>query len=409
MSKPEIKNIIGGFDLLWKEEKLNILISRLHVHTDGRVTGELLIKSPDGKSLYPQTSFNFTSERTRSALIKTLSEQDSSRPWGDIINQLSLTVVDRARQGEPVQELWTGNDVKRPEYLLEPFIYKGLPNILYGEKGVNKSTLALAFYLCLVLPWKDNPLELTAPSRSIKSLILDWETEGDIVQYYLSRLQLGHGLQPLQLIYRRCSLPLADDLEQIERNISDTGAEVIIIDSLGAAAGGDLNGADIALKFFAALRQLKVTSLIIGQVTKDENTKTKKVFGSHFFTYYSRNIWEISKSEGISDDEYDLALFHRSPNLSAPLKPIGFRFHWNETGLSIERQPVNVAEFMTKVSSQLRILELLRHGPKKPKDIAMEIDTSENTVRVLLSKLKKKGKVLQTENGYGLVTTEELL
>ena len=167
MSKPEIKDAIGGYEFTWEQEKLKIKVSRLRVHTsDGRVTGELLITSPaeGNRPIYPQTHLNFNSEQTRTRLAKTLESQDSRWKWQEIINQLSLAVIDRARQGEPVRELWTSDEIQAPEFLLEPVLYKGLPTIVFGEKAVCKSTLSLAIYASLILPWHDNPLGWSVPA-----------------------------------------------------------------------------------------------------------------------------------------------------------------------------------------------------------------------------------------------------
>ena len=411
--KPEITETPSGYTLEWKDQHIKISTSRIHIHkSDGRVTGELVI-STDVKNLssilMPASQLNFSSERTRTSLIKSLGEKFKQFEWDTIIDQLAYYVQDLARQGEPIKELWTSDNIKPPEYLLEPFIYKGLPNIIYGEKGVSKSTLALVFYTCLVLPWHDNPLELVVPERSIKTLMLDWETEGDIIQYYAKRLQTGMSLPPFAVNYRRCALPLADDIEQIQRHISNIGAEVIIVDSLGAAAGGDLKAPEIALNFFTGLRRLKTSSLILAQTSKDEDSKRKRIFGSVYFEYYARNIWELCKSEAISDEEFDVALFHRNANLSAPLKPIAFHLHYNESGLSVDRTSVDIREFRAKMSASVKVLDALKKGALSAEEISDITEISTDTIRVSLSRLKKRGKVVSLERGkWGLYAQPEL-
>lgn len=410
--KPEITETPSGYILDWKDQHIKITTSRVHVHkSDGRVTGEIVIGTDSPKLspiLMPATQLNFSAERTRASHIKSLSEKYPQFDWASIVDQLAYYIQDLAREGEPVRELWTHEDVKPPEFLLEPFIFKGLPNVIYGEKGVNKSTLALVFYACLVLPWKDNPLELKLPDRSVNTLYLDWETEWDIIQYYAKRLQIGMGLPTFPVQYRRCALPLVDDLEQIQKHIVNTKAEVIIIDSLGAAAGGDLKTPEIALNFFTGLRRLKTSSLIIAQTSKDEDTKRKRIFGSVYFEYYARNIWEICKAEAISDEEYDIALFHRSPNLSALLKPVGFHLHYNETGLSVERTSVDMKEFMTRITTRQRILEYLKgiSGLKTTSEIMDALGINRNNADVTLNRLKKYNQVVKVGDGWGLKANE---
>ena len=412
MPAPKITEKTDGYLLEWTDQHIKISTSRIHIHKDGRVTGELIITTDNKKLspiLMPSTQLNFSAERTRTSLIKNLSEKYQQFEWNTIIDQLAHYIQELVRKGEPVKELWTSADVKSPEYLLEPFIYKRLPNVIYGEKAVNKSTTLLVFYTCLILPWTDNPLELKVPDRSIKSLILDWEADEDIVQYQAKALQTAMNLPPFAVNYRRCALPLADDLEQIQGHINSIGAEAIFIDSLGAAAGGDLKAPEIALNFFTALRRLKTSSLIIAQTSKDETTKRKRMFGTVFFEYYARNIWELCKSESISDNEYDIALFHRSPNLSAVLKPIAFHLHYNETGLSIERTSVDIKEFKTRMSSTVKVLDALKKGALSPEEISDRTDLPVNTIRVCLSRLKKKEKVVDLERGKWGLRADELL
>lgn len=413
ISIPVIIPKIGGYIFTWEDTGISINVSRIVVHkTDGRVTGELLgeIKEKDKIIVFlPPTQHNFSSEQTRDRLTKKLLLKYPGLPWEEMINQLSSGIHDRARQGEPVRELWTNaEDVKPPEPLLEPILYRNIPTVIFGDKEACKSTLALYFYFCLVLPWQDNPLELKVPQKSIKTLILDWEAEGEVVQYFGKRIQQGENLPALPILYRRCFMPLADDLERIHYWVENTKAEMLIIDSLGAACGGELNKAEPALKFFSALRELKRGSLIIAHNAKDPETKKKTIFGSVFFQNYSRNIFELVKGEEIEQDSANIALFHRAVNIGRHHKPMSFQLHYNKTGITIARQPFDTAEFIKKITDTQRILETLKHGALKPKEIAKAIESNENVTRVLLSRLHKRGMVTPVEGGWGLATREEI-
>lgn len=408
MGKPTITPAYNGYVFSWPDEKLEISVSRVKIHTDGRIVGEILITSSivANRPIYPQTAINFVAERTRTALIKTLAETYPKWDWAGIINQLCLCVVDRSRQGEPVQELWTYDNIPDIEYLLEPILIKGVPTVIYGEKGVAKSTLALVFYICLTLPWIDNPLGLIAPTRSVKTLILDYELPGYIALRNAKHFQEGMGLPTFSLHHRRCITPLADDIEQIANHINNLKAEVIIIDSLARASGGDLNKTDGANAFFESLDKLHgVTSLIIAQTSKDQETKRKTIYGNALFTYYARSIFELCKSEYVDDDEIDVALFHRFSNLTKIHPSMSFKICYNGHKSTIERQPINVAEFVAKVNVQAAILDSLRSGALSAKDIAEHIQSSPGIVSATLTRLKKKGTVINLEHGqWGLVS-----
>jgi DNA-binding transcriptional ArsR family regulator len=406
MSKPEVKEYIGGFEFIWRTEKLNIKVGRLRVHTDGRVNGELII-TDGNKHLYPPTSLNFTSERTRTTLAKTLSELDNRFQWHDVINQVSLIVVERAREGEPVRELWTHEDVPPPEWLVEPILYRGLPTIIFGKKAVCKSTLGLVIYTCLTLPWHDNPLGWKAPSKPIKTLLLDWEVQPNIAQYNITQLQRGMGLPHFALYHRWCALPIADDLDQLQRHITSIGAQVLIVDSLALAVGGDLKNAEIASRFSTSLRQLKCATLIIGQTSKDEEAKNKSVFGSTLFEYYARNIFEVRKVQEEESNTVEIGLYNTYHNLGRKLKAQGFRVTFGKDGTEIESCPITADDLVSRMGTGAEIVRLLRkQGRMCNKEIAEELGLPENTVTQRLRRLGGKNVVKKFSDGWGVLIDE---
>ncbi len=413
MSKPKIIETIGGYLFTWEDMNLSISTNRIRVHTsDGRVTGELLIKDLEGTILYPQTSFNFNAERTRNSLVKTLSDQDSQRQWGDIINQLSVMVIDKARQGEPVIELTTIGDVKPPEYILHPLIVKNYPNVIFGDPSSAKSTIATVLAQVIMLPWGDNPMGLIAPKESIKVLYLDWETDADTIQWQTTMLQRGiDGMGFMSLPYRQCSQPLANDIEQIKSRIADAKAKLIIIDSQGLAAGGELKETQSALGFYAALRGLKTTSLILAHNSKDRETKTRSIYGNQFFTAQARNVWEVRKNQEADSKELDIALFHRKPPPFAGLhKPLGFKIIFDtEAGRMNIRpsDPKTVGEFLEQMGLKSQILEALKSGSMTVKELSDTLEKPANQVKARCNDLKGKGKLVKMGENWGL-SHEEL-
>ena len=411
IEKPEVVSTITGYIFTWPGERIVIEVSRIHIHkSDAKVTGEITVKTQDEEDemiiISPPTSFNFTSDRTRKELANSMSKKIESLPWTTIIDQLCYGVQDRARKGEPVQELWTDEEIPELEFLLKPILIKGVPSVIFGEKGVAKSTLSLYIYYCLMLPWADNPLGLTVPAESVRTLILDYEVPGYIALLNIQKMKHGMGLPDIPLYHRRCILPLADDLEQIANRVSEVKAEVLIIDSLARASGGDLNKTEGANNFFEALDKLGKTSLIIAQTSKDTETKKKSIYGNALFTYYARSIFELCKSDYSEEDTIDVALFHRWANLTKRYPDMGFRINFNGHKTILESQPLSISEFMAKVTDQRKITHELRMGSLTAKEITENIDGNLGSVKVLLSKLKKKGIVVNLEGGrWGLHQT----
>lgn len=406
---------INGFQIDFAEEHLVAKVSRIRTPSDGQVKGQLEIRHcKNGKDaiLLVPTQFNFSSEQTRTRFAKSLGDKlGLDIEWRAVFDYLGQKVQELARAGDSYLEIWTDQEAPPPEKWLDGILYKGVQNIIFGEKGVSKSTVAYTLAMCLALPWPDNPLGLSVPNRSIKSLVLDWETDKDIFAYYSTRLRRGMGIPTCSLYYRRCTLPLIDDIEPIQAYIEATGADLLIIDSLGAAAGGErgeLKGAESALLFNTALRKLKKTSLIIAQTAKgDPTAKTKSVYGSAFFTYYARNIFELCRSEDAMDETQHFALFHRECNLGKRLSAIGMRMEYNEDGgIQINREALSISEFMGKVTTSSRILELLKTGKMTHKELRETIDVSHATLGMALKRLSQRGKVVKVGEEWGLLCTE---
>lgn len=418
MKPPVISNKLNGYILKFTEEAIICTINNCRLHSrDGRTTGELSITTNTEKPtiLLPSTSFNFSADQTRVRQAKTLTEKyDLKINWAEVFDYLGHKVQELARTGEEVAEVWAADEIVPVEWLLEPIIIKGQPNVIYGEKGVSKSTLAYICGAILCLPWHDNPLELSVCDYPVPSLVLDWERDKRAFDYYLSRIKIGMNAPPFRLYYRRCNLPLAEDIEAVARKLEETGAQLLIVDSIGRAAGGqdvDLKSSSAADNFLRAIRELNITTLLIGQTRKPqygERQAKSSIFGSIFFTYYAGNVLELVHSEDDFGDSKHLALFHRENNFTAKSRPIGLRMDFLENGgINVEREPVSVAEFGQKIGTQVRVLEALKSGTMEVKELAEALDISEGSVRTTLSRLSKKGKITKIGKAYGLASDRE--
>lgn len=411
---PEITPKHNGYSVEWSEFNLFIYVSRLDVHKDGHVTAFIKITIKEGEQMFtllPFSQFNLSAPRTREQIAKTLTERREKIPWNEIIDYLCREIQDLAWTGEPGEsiEISDETDTEKPSYLLEPFIMKGVPTVIFGEKGVHKTILCLLFSICIQLPWTDNPLGLTTNSHKSTLGILDWESDRKLTVFNVQRLLKGMELSYSQINYRRCRLPMLNDIDQVANFLDDKGCDVILIDSLGAAAGGELMKPEVALSFFEALRSLNRTSLIIAQTSKSEEGR-KTIFGSTYFQYYARNIFELKKTTDISDkDETKVALFHTEGNYSGKYDPIGFRLHFTPTTIKVEREEVTFGEFIEKVNRQQMLLEILKDGALTNAEIADKLQISEGNTRILTKRLADKKKVVRTEDRkWGLLIGDKI-
>jgi len=413
VSVPTItENGIGTFLFAW-EEGIRIEASRLRNHSDGRVTGELLITTSKPGTKYPhlhRAQFNFTSTTARDRLAHSLDGRYAETDWLTILEQLCVYTLDRIRQGEPLLNLWQQDGLyEAPRYLIDPLLVEDYPTVIYGDPGSFKSSIGLYIYACLLLPWSDNPLSLGTNLESTKVVYLDWETEPKTTRWQLYRIERGMNLPTIPLVYRRCGLPLAEDIEAIQRAIQEAQAKVGIIDSLGLACGGELKEAAPAIAFFTALRQLKITSLILAHTAKNPETKHRSIYGSVFFEAQARSVWEIKKVQEVGEDEIDVALFHRKPPPFQRLHPaIGMNVKFTPDSISIKQQEVKtVREFIAALGTQAQIESLLTHEPLDTKSLMETLGISRNATDIALKKLRDKKRIIKLESGkWGLAANE---
>lgn len=408
MSVPVVIENALGYNFDWKDEQININVTRLKQHTDGRLAGEIVISTtaPGYAPHLHQASFTFTSSAARGKLAKDMKARFNTLDWDVLLEQLSVKTLQHYRAGTPVETIWPATEeIKPPSYLINPLVIQNYPSIFFGDPSSGKSTLAQMMICLMTLPWDDNPLGLIVSNKVSECIVFDYETDRDTVSWQLACIIRGMNLPELGFHYRRCFLPLADDIEESIKAIESTNSKVIIVDSLGPACGGELNEAKPALALFGALRKLNRTSIILAHNSKNTDGK-KSIYGSVFFNALARSVWEIKKVQSADDNDIEIGLFHRKPPPFSKLhKPLGFKFTFDNDKTIINTQdPKTVGEFLQQMGTQQRIIELLKSGGMSPKEISENLEISPGDARVTLLRMKNKNLVTKIGENYGLVT-----
>jgi len=401
MSKPDIQQTVSGYELTWPEG-IKISVSRLRVHnSDGRVTGEVLIRNKEA-TLYPQTQINFSADRTRNSLAKTLNERYEGHDWQAIIDQLSYHVQDKAREGEPVIELWTHEELKPPEYIVHPIIMKDQVNILFGPPESGKTQFAMLMCLIAMLPWYDNTLGLKVQKDRSNILWLDYEADRTSTLYNFTRIVRGADAEGISLNYRRCRMPLCDDIEAISNHVEQAKTDIVVIDSVAKAAGGDLDKSESPNRLFAALDLLNCTPLILAHTYKGEGAGKRTIYGSTFFTAYARSVWELRASQ--NGDEMTIGLWDNKANYRAKQAPMAFTLIYSDNDIRVSVQDIKTVEdFMAHLSTTSRIWNLLKDGPKSPTEIITALkDVHPGNIYTELGRMCSKNKIVKMGEGKGV-------
>ena len=397
LSMPEVTESINSYLFTWEAEQITAKVGMINAHKSGIVDAEITVKTtrPGYGSHLAHSSINIAKSRGRQDLVKVLSSRIADIDWSTAIDQVCLGSLERIRKGELVDDIDTCQDVQAPEYLIYPFIPKDQPTIFYGDSGTGKSYLVLYLAMSAIINKQDCPGNIQ-PKGKITPLILDWETSRDEVAWRLHLLTKGNGNVDLHLKYRRCAMPLVDDLEQIQETIRDIKANFIIMDSLALACGGELNSAEPVIKFYAACRKLKTTILIVAHIGKGTGSSGAGVYGSAFFKHYARSVWEINSR--LQDNITKLGIIHKKVNNSSLHTSVALKlvFNKDENDRLTEVNVEQGIELPATVSSKNpdKIIALLKEkGPLTARDILSLTDIK--SLGTILTRMKDQGRLVQ--------------
>lgn len=415
LSPREVKEFPNGLILFYEDNILpdgnfELHASRLGEAKSGRVQGEISLLRTNGTGkthalLVPQW-FDFMSNSYKSDLERMLRTRMPEVDWTSVIDDTCYRAITHIRKGAPeFEEDSTKITLVRPEFLLYPFLAKGQPNILFGRKGSCKSTLTLLMAICLSSGWTDNPWlneeigTFRVNSTPLKILWLDWETDREGWEYDLKRLCDGNGRQTDNIIYRRCRGPLVNQIERLKELKEKYKCELVIVDSIAPACGGEIKEAGVAIAYHDALRYFGCTTASVGHPTKADQREAS-VTGAGQFEDLARNVWEVVYEEDEDNPTGHQGLLHRKNYKTGFLKSVGFRYEFSEEMIIVNKEnPKLISKAVEKMSDPVKVLEYLKTGAKNYKEICELLDKKGNYIYTLLHKMVQSQKITKLDTG----------
>jgi len=316
----------------------------------------------------------------------------------DILGRASDLILSIRYAGELADEIWPSeDDTLEADYLLEPILYLNHPTVIFGDYGSLKSLLALVIAYVVQLPYQDNNLGLITAKEPTRCLYLDFEDDVTSFRKRWSALDGGIGEGAMPILRRRMTSSVSESVEQLRRIIRDNNIGLLIVDSLGPAARGNLNDPEPAIRYHLALRQLGITSLTLAHTAKDQLTRSRSIFGSVFFTNLARSVWEVKAEQETGEDEAVISLKHTKANLSRIHPPLGFKFSFTDTAICVAKAELKDTGLSGELPITWQIKNLLRSGALTTKEIAEALGKSESTIGRTLRRMKKKSEVVKIE------------
>lgn len=318
---PELVCTGGTVAFTWNIWALTITLTHFRDESRGP-TCELraTIAQSDKISTLMTGKLNLSSLQGRDRLALRLKKLYQLPNWDLVIECICTRGLTEFRRGDPTVYLEGTTAQVVEEFILNPLLYARHSTLLYGPGDSGKSFFCLYCACLLSVGGSQNGLACT----EWPVLYLDWELAKEDMDSRLALLKAGHPeFAPVRFAYKRPVAPLTDCLDEIRTALVETGARIIILDSLALAAGGELERAETAIRFNQALRQLNVPSLIVGHTAK--NAEDKTIYGSVFFYNLARSVFEIKKTQEPDSGIFTFGLYHRKCNLGRRKAPLGFQ------------------------------------------------------------------------------------
>ena len=366
----------GIYDVKWENLQISAHISYMKNHSDGTTKAEVVMVSqrPASPGHLKHGQINLTSPSSRKSWAKLVAERDPSVDWDEIMEQLSVAVLQKWRAGSPVETIDGDADVTLLQrFLVYPLVVRGQANLLYAPGATGKSWVGQWISALVDAGRSDSGLIVSPDTEEKRAnvLYLDYETNKHELDARMTLLRRGLGISgPCNIKYRRMHHPLASDIERIKEICHKHSIELVVIDSVGKALGGEPESSAVALTFFSALGTLERTSLCIHHTNKANDSKdSKNIHGSGYIRNEGRNIWEGRQSQKEEESKIVLGLFHKKVNNGKYLKPLGLtiNFQHDEKGITrkvvIESQALADTELVEHLSVASRIQAALRRGP----------------------------------------------
>jgi hypothetical protein len=333
--------------------------------------------------LLTQGQLNLSSVRVRQDFVRRLASSVPGLEWAAILEQVCAGALAVLHEHAPAVWLCGATLPSVDPFVLNPLLYAGHPTLLYGPGDSAKSLLAC--YCGLLLSKGGAAHGLSCSAKAV--LYLDWELQAEDVDRRVAMLTAGNPeLRPGTFAYAPMCRPLSDVVEYVTGLIAETGADVLIVDSVGLAAGAELEKAETAIRFFQALKLLKRPALLIGHTAKSQDEDKRTPFGSVYFFNLSRTIWEVKKVQEPGTSTSLIGLYSKKNNLGPPHPALGFSFRFQEQSCFVGTANLSTEPVLEKkLSVGERIAGLLAdREPRTPKAICEATGLPEGSVRSAL-------------------------
>ena len=387
----------------WPDSGLMVKLDKLFQTRRG-IDCWLTVATSDLGTIYGPIHFDLLSGTKRTELRRELKER-KEHDWASVLQHVASLTIESLVDSSDVVDMATYHRKADTPWLMRPFVKRHQPSVLMGDGGEGKSTLAIALMISLASGTSLIPgLTVQEPCNT---MMVDWETDEDEFAMVRDALLSAANLPMPErsLLYKHVGTgSLQDQLDSIQRTCTEHDLGFLLVDSIVASAGGDVNEAEAARLYFNTIGALGIATLGIAHISKEGSESKRRrtrPFGSVFYWNLARNIWEIRKDQDAGSPTSSLGLYHAKINRGRESKPIGLEVAFTEdadgnitqinyTSADVADSPV-LAEKLTnadRIRSAIRGLPGMKGDPATIAESAgLEVDV----VRATLNTKRYKG------------------
>lgn len=318
-------------------------------------------------------------------------------PWPLLCQEAPALALSAWRSGLRLEKMVASPESPADDYLLDRFLPRRLPTLLFGDGGCGKSLIAQDIALCLAAGYGWVAPAFNITGRPLNVLYADFEANRHIIQRRHNRLTRHPAKAAAEgrVFYTDALGALfADRLEAFHHAITANAIDLLIIDSAGFAGGGRPEEAETAIRFFNALNQLPVTPLVIAHQAKPPSPfapPSSYPFGSIFWHNGARNIWHASRLQEPDQNSFTVLLRQTKSNADRLSSPFAVRISFNPQNETISLRSDALQDIAENPAaapllplSKRAALALAKNGPTPLPTLASLTAADANALRATL-------------------------
>lgn len=368
ISVPEVSHNAGIFRVAFADERVSLRFERAREDKYGNVTFEVIVFTDDPRVVEPtihQARLNLVSTSAQSTFAKYVKEQSSlleHLEWNRVVGKACRDVLRLHREGEPVISLAEHEITKEAEarvaYKGASFNPESQPVVAFAP-GESAKSLIFGDLLGVLVATGRSHVGFDCKKGNV--LLLDYESDPDEHRLRLDAVCQGLGLElPANFLYRYCHQALADDIEQIRRHVVDKEISFMVVDSASLACGGEPENADATIKYFTALRSLRIASTTIAHTP---GASERDPLGSVFWTNLPRRAYRLTSTHRPGESTFVVRVTQRKVNWGTGIRPFGLEVSFEGSSVRFREADLScIPELSDQGTSKDRIAAALRSG-----------------------------------------------